>query len=141
MVLNVTGRTRPGLEASAPDVSDIHTRDLLTGHPCPSTVRLMNPDINAREQSGTNVGVRLRSDRFDLITRVLGCGSDTARARLLGLDPKTIWSARRGQIGAAFIAKTLYTLDSHRAQLAEVSITPTFEELFEVTTDPEVVAA
>jgi hypothetical protein len=83
-------------------------------------------------ESGTRAGVLLRSDRFDLMTRVLGCGSDLARARFFNLDPKTLWSARQGRVGEKFIAQVLLVLGMHEAELAPLGLTPTFEELFEV---------
>lgn len=83
-------------------------------------------------ESGTRAGVLLRSDRFDLMTRVLGCESDLARSRFLHLDPKTLWSARQGRVGEKFIAQVLAVLARHEEQLGQLGLKPTFEELFEV---------
>lgn len=72
----------------------------------------------------------LREEQFDLVTRALGCTSDTARARLLDVDPKTIYRARRGVIGEEFIAKTLDVLTRHAPLLAERGLEPSFELVF-----------
>lgn len=89
----------------------------------------MSQDIEAREP-GTRAGVLLRDERFSLITRLLGCESDAARARLLDVDPKTIYRARNGVIGEELIAKTLDMLQRHTEQLAQYGITASFEEVF-----------
>lgn len=94
-----------------------------------SKVRHVSPDIQARN-SGTRAGVLLRDEQFDLATRALGCTSDTARARLLDVDPKTIYRARRGVIGEEFIAKTLAVLTQHSERLSEIGIDPSFESVF-----------
>lgn len=77
-------------------------------------------------------GIRLKSDRFDLMTRIVGCESDEARARLLGVSVKTIWRARRGTLGVDFIAQTLFALGCHYGELAARNLLPCFDELFEV---------
>jgi|SRR6185369_4410079 len=76
--------------------------------------------------------IRLREDRFDVMTRVLGCVTYEACAELLGVDPKTVTRARRGAFGVAFIARTLAALAGRREELAAYNLTPSFEELFEV---------
>lgn len=88
--------------------------------------------MDAREVPGTRAGVFLRDDNFDLITRVLGCESDAARARLLDVDPKTIWRARRGVIGEELIAKTLDTMRRNADRLAELGLSVSFETVFAV---------
>lgn len=73
-------------------------------------------------------------EQFELITQELGADSDTSRARLLGVDPKTIYRARRGVIGEEFIAKALAVMLEHADTLREVGIEPIFESMFEVGT-------
>lgn len=96
----------------------------------------MSLDTQARDMAGTRAGIFLRLDRFDLITRVLGCGSDVARARLLDMDPKTIYRARRGVIGEEFIARLLDVMRQHEAELAAINIGVAFEDVFEVRIKP-----
>ena len=88
-----------------------------------------NPGARARTRRGA---IRLKADRFDLITRVLGCDSDEARARLINVSPKTIYRARRGSLGQELIAQTLITLRDRRDELAAYNLIPSFDELFEV---------
>lgn len=84
------------------------------------------------QESGTRAGVLLRTDRFELMTRVLGCESDLARAKFLNVDPKTLRTARQGRVGEKFIAQVLSSLRTHEEQLGQLGLKPTFEELFEV---------
>lgn len=84
------------------------------------------------QTTGTRAGVLLRDERFDLVTTALGCKSESARARLLSVDPKTVYRARRGVIGEEFIAKTLAVMKQHERRLAEIGIEPTFEAVFEL---------
>jgi hypothetical protein len=92
----------------------------------------MNSGMHAREMSGIHAGVFLNSERFDLITKALGCGSDTARARLLDVDPKTIYRARRGQVGEEFIARAISIMRNNSAKLEAIGVRPSFEAMFEV---------
>lgn len=94
----------------------------------------MNSGMHARENSGTDAGVYLNEERFDFITRALGATSDAARARLLNVDPKTIYLARRGtiQVGEKFIASALHVMRQHSSELEAIGIRPTFEAMFEV---------
>ena len=92
----------------------------------------MNSGTNARENSGTEARVYLNEDHFDRITRWLGATSDAARARLLNVDPKTIYRARRGVIGGDFIARAVHTLHKHSNELESIGIEPNFEAVFEV---------
>lgn len=87
--------------------------------------------MNARSP-GTRAGVLLRGELFDVITAVLGAGTDAARARLLNVDNKTIYRARRGVIGEEFIAKTLDVLERNKDKLTPLNIDPTFESVFVV---------
>ncbi|AGL19533.1 hypothetical protein L083_6023 [Actinoplanes sp. N902-109] len=88
--------------------------------------------MHVPEVGDTRVGVRLREAEFDLITRILGCESDAARARLLDINPKTVTRVRRGVIGEEFIAKTLIMLRNNAEALAKVNIGTSFEDVFEV---------
>lgn len=63
---------------------------------------------------------------------MLGCESEAARARLLGVDRKTIQRARAGQVGERFVAQTISALRRYEAELAEYGMRASFDELFEV---------
>lgn len=103
------------------------------GHACPrSTLASMNAGIHAREESGTRAGVFLNAEAFDQMTKTLGSDSDLARARLLSVDPKTIYRARRGVIGEEFIARVLGLMQLHRDTLAAAGIEPAFESVFKL---------
>jgi hypothetical protein len=91
--------------------------------------------MQARQKVGMRAGVFLRDNRFNLITRVLGCGSDVARSRLLDMDPKTIYRARRGVIGEEFIARMLDVMRQNAEELEEAGIGTSFEDVFEVRAD------
>ncbi|MCW2900119.1 MAG: hypothetical protein JWO67_2384 [Streptosporangiaceae bacterium] len=84
------------------------------------------------DAQGMRAGVLLQDERFDLITRLLGCKTELARAHLLDVDPKTVYRARRGVIGEEFIAKTLSVMKEHEGRLAEIGLTPTFEAVFKL---------
>jgi hypothetical protein len=101
----------------------------------------MTPETDAREDSGVRAGILLRSERFDEITAALGCTTELARAHLLGVDPKTIYLARRGTIGEKFIALVLDAFTRHADRLAVAGIEPTFEEVFEVGEKAKAAAA
>ena len=92
----------------------------------------MNAGIQVREKSGTRAGVFLRGQRFDEVTKALGAHSDQARARLLAVDPKTIYRARRGVIGEEFIARVIDVMTRRASELVAVGVTPTFEAMFEI---------
>lgn len=93
----------------------------------------MNSGTHARELSGTDAGVFLVGERFDLITKALGCDSDMARARLLDVDPKTIYRVRRGQVvGEDFIARAIAVMRQRAAELEAIGVRPAFEAMFEV---------
>lgn len=82
--------------------------------------------------SGTDAGVFLVPERFDQITKALGCDSDMARSRLLDVDPKTIYRARRGVVGEDFIARSIAIMSQHASELEAIGIRPSFEAMFEV---------
>lgn len=90
--------------------------------------------MQARDKTGIRAGVWLNVEQFELITQELGARSDTSRARLLGVDPKTIYRARRGVIGEEFIAKALAVMLENAADLEAIGIKPSFEAMFEVGT-------
>lgn len=92
----------------------------------------MNSGMHAREVSGIDAGVFLNSERFDLITRAIGCDSEASRARLLDVDPKTIYRARRGQVGEDFIARAVAVMRDHATELEAIGIKPAFEAMFEI---------
>lgn len=96
-----------------------------------TTVGLVSQDIEAREP-GTRARVLLREEQFDLITRAMGCTSEAGRARLLEVDPKTIYRARHGVLGEEFIAKVLDAMERHQSKLAELGFTAGFGEVFEL---------
>ena len=83
--------------------------------------------------------IRLKADRFDLMTRVVGCESEEARAFLLGVDPKTVARARRRPADVNFIAQTLYALGCRRDELAVHNLVPRFDELFDVVEVPRLI--
>lgn len=80
--------------------------------------------------------IRLRADKFDLMTRILGCENEPARAELIGVTARTISRARAGLIGEAFMAKTIHALRQRLPELQRYGLDPTLDELFEVTTEP-----
>jgi hypothetical protein len=92
----------------------------------------MNTGIHAREKSGIRAGVFLNKERFEMVTKALGADNDSARARLLNVDPKTIYLARRGVIGEKFIASALAVMRQRSVELEAIGIRPAFEAMFEV---------
>lgn len=76
--------------------------------------------------------LRLRVDRFDLMTRILGCETELARAELIGMDYRSIWRARNGAVGTTFAANTVAALREHSAELAKYNLSVGLDELFEV---------
>lgn len=105
------------------------------------TVWSMNPGTQSelRETDpGTHPRVRVRKARYLAAFAAIGCGSNLAKARVSGLDAKSIWAALRGeQVGERFIAQTVAALqrDEHRDKLAEVGIEATLDSLFEVSAE------
>jgi hypothetical protein len=87
------------------------------------------PPLAPRPRRGL---IRLRDRQFDLMTWVLNCASDEARARLIDMNAKTLYRARRGAIGEDFIAQILISLGDHHEELAKFNLAPKFDELFEV---------
>lgn len=91
--------------------------------------------------TGTQAAIRLRVDggetRLDVITRIIGVTTDDARAKLIGVDPKTIRRVRQGVLGEVFIAATIAALRRHADRLAQFGVTAGFDDLFEVVTADE----
>jgi hypothetical protein len=100
----------------------------------------MNSGTQAREMSGIDAGVFLLPERFDQITKALGCESEAARSRLLDVDPKTIYRARRGAVGEDFIARAIAVMRHHSSELEAIGIRPSFEAMFEVRPKQRVAA-
>ena len=89
----------------------------------------LSPRVNARARRGA---IHLRTDRFDIMTRILGCDTDEARARLIGVTARTLYRARRGNLGHDLIAQTLITLRDKQEELANYNLHPSFDDLFTV---------
>lgn len=85
--------------------------------------------------------LRLRVDRFELMTRILGCESDIARAELIGMSARSIQRARNGVVGTTFAANTVAALREHADELAERNLTCGLDDLFEVVRVKAKVAA
>lgn len=89
-------------------------------------------DTLDRTQQNTRAVLRLREDKFDLMTRVLGCESDTARAALIGVTWRTVSRARRGRVGEMFVAQTVASLRREGDRLGALGLKVSIDELFEV---------
>jgi hypothetical protein len=92
----------------------------------------MSRDTDVPHGGDVHATVRLRKDRFELMTRVVGAATSNSRADLLGVDRKTIYRAMQGVFGLGFMARTVSALGRHSELLAECGMTPTLDELFEV---------
>ena len=92
--------------------------------------------MHVRQDSDTQALIRARMDRLDLMTRVLGCESDTARAELTGMSTRHWRRARDGYVGSVFIANTLVALRGRERELIARNLRPSFDELFEVVVVP-----
>lgn len=100
----------------------------------------MSPEIQAEPRHArrdTDVRVRLRERRFNAATAAIGCASEIARSKLIGVDERTIRRARGGVIGEVFIARTIAALQRHASELAEIGMRPIFDEVFEVVSTGE----
>jgi hypothetical protein len=74
-------------------------------------------------------------ERYRAAFAAIGCGSNMARSRETGLDPKSIYLALKGeQVGEHFMARTISALQKpqHARALAQVGIAATLDSLFEV---------
>lgn len=113
----------------------------MVGNAIPSTLGIVIPGTDTQDSSGNEPKVLAKLDPLLLATRVLGCGGDAARARLLKVDPKTIWNLRNGKpISGDVIARTLLIVRQHRDVLGPLGI-GAFEDLFEVVGDIDSVEA
>jgi hypothetical protein len=93
----------------------------------------MPRDTDVPHSGDVHATVRLRKDRWELMTRIVGAATPNSRADLLGVDRKTIYRATmQGVFGLAFMARTVSALSRHSDLLAECGMTPTLDELFEV---------
>lgn len=92
----------------------------------------MSRDTDAPEDRGTPATIRLRKDRFELMTNAVGATTRVARSELIGVDVRTITRAVNGIVGEAFMAKTVAALRRHRKALKARGLNPTLDDLFEV---------
>jgi len=83
--------------------------------------------------------VRVRRSRYLAAFAAIGCSSNLARSRESGLDPKSIYSALKGEpVSEKFMAHTIAALrkdEKYSALLAEIGIDPTLDSLFEVSVE------
>lgn len=105
---------------------------LLTWARRPAIVGHMPRDADAPIDRDTSATIRIRKDRFDLMTRIAGAPTPAARAALIGVDRKTIRRALAGSVGEVFMANTVTALRRHSVTLAANGLAPTLDELFEV---------
>jgi hypothetical protein len=108
----------------------------------------MSRDTDVPNDRDTRAVIRLKVENgetnFDLMTRIVGRGNDTARGELIEMDRKTVSRAREGVVGEEFIANTIVALRRHERLLATCGQTPDFDSLFEIVivgADREQVAA
>lgn len=123
-------------------MSDCHPCRLLTEHACSPKFHHVTSNMQVRERPNTQVPtqavLRLRMEQFDLMTRLLGCESDTARAELIGVTYRTIWRARKPldrdqpQSHDKLIAQAVANLRLHADELAKYGLHPTLDSLSEV---------
>lgn len=101
----------------------------------------MPQDVHAPHRRDAPATIRLRQDRFELMTRVIGATTPSARAKLIGVDRKTFYRARQGVFGMIFMAQTVAALREHSQVLGECGLTASLDELFEVVDEPVAAAA
>lgn len=90
-------------------------------------------DMRVQEPESVRAAIRLKTEHFDLVTRVLGFDNDTARAYLIGMHPVTVGRVKRGAVaGVAFIANTIHALRRYAEELAKFNLTANLDDLFEV---------
>lgn len=94
----------------------------------------MSRDTDVPTRRDTPATIRLRLDKFELMTRIVGAATPTERADLIGVDRKTIYRVLDGatSVGEVFMAQTVSALRRHSETLAACGLTPTLDELFEV---------
>lgn len=90
----------------------------------------MSRDIDAPVDCDSGAAIRLREDRFELLTSAVGAKSDTARAELIGVDRRTIRRVRDGVVGETFMAQAVAALRKRSG--ADV----TLDDLFQVVEEP-----
>lgn len=67
------------------------------------------------------------------MTELAGCVDDDDRARLIGVDVKTVRRARRGILGEVFMARTVAALRPHAGAIQlKLGVEVTLDELFNV---------
>lgn len=88
------------------------------------------------EEEEPRAALELRQQPFALMFAVLGATRDDEIAALAGYSARTVRRARAGQLGHVFIANTIHTLQQHRDQLAKYGLTPTLDDLFQVSGRP-----
>lgn len=76
--------------------------------------------------------IGFREDQFDLMTTLLGCRTERARARAAKVDPKNLRRARNDIIGERFMARVVAGLSRYADQLAHHDLTPSLDALFTV---------
>lgn len=81
---------------------------------------------------GKRAKLQLRTERFDLMTRVIGIVREKHRAELVGVDVRTLLRARKGIVGEVFVAGVISGLRQHSQTLAQYGLEPTLNDLFEV---------
>lgn len=92
----------------------------------------VSQDMQVQTRTDTTPKVRLRQERYEAWSRLLGLNTDTARAEFFGYDERTIRRARAGRLGANFIARTVFGFRTRLADLAPYGIDPALDELFTV---------
>lgn len=107
----------------------------------PASLGAMSRDTRAPADRDSTI--RLRLDRFELMTRVVGATTIAGRAELIGVDRKTMTRILRGhqRIGEVFMASTVTALRRRGPELAACGLTASLDELFEVVEFAEAAAA
>ena len=92
----------------------------------------MPRDVDAPPRRDVSATIRVRRDRLDLMTGILGATTTAAKAELIGVDRRTFNRALSGQPGEVFMANTVAALRRHSEALGACGLAPTLDELFEV---------
>jgi len=92
----------------------------------------MPRDVDAPPSRDVVATIRVRRDRFDLMTRIVGATTPDARAELIGVHRRTLNRALKGRPGDKFMAQTVAALRRHSEALGACGLAPTLDELFEV---------
>lgn len=99
-------------------------------------------DMQDQATEPAAAAIRLRTEHFDLVTRILGFDNDTSRGHLIGMHAVSVTRVRRGgPLGTAFIANSLVALGRYAAELAKFNLTARFDDLFEVVEEPAAAGA